>query len=162
MFRFSVPLGTPPKAAAVRRVPEQTRGDIAGSLIVVIDDEAAIVEGMTWLLSDWGAEVIGSASGDDVAEKVYAAGRMPDIIIADYWLAGGRIGAHVVDALRRELDPEIPAILITGSTSAEVVQDASRFRCGMLLKPADPALLRAMIASKLRQGSLAAEPAGAN
>ena len=162
MFRFSVPLGTPPKAAAVRRVPEQTRGDIAGSLIVVIDDEAAIVEGMTWLLSDWGAEVIGSASGDDVAEKVYAAGRMPDIIIADYWLAGGRIGAHVVDALRRELDPEIPAILITGSTSSECVQDANRFHCGLLLKPADPTLLRALIASKLRKGPPASEPALAN
>jgi signal transduction histidine kinase/CheY-like chemotaxis protein len=153
VFRFSIPLGMPPEPAACARPAEPLRGNIAGGVIVVIDDDASIVDGMTWLLSDWGAEVIASASGTDVIEKVYAAGRLPDMIIADYRLAGGRTGAHVIDELRRELDPEIPAILLTGSTTPECVEEASRFGCSLLLKPADPDMLRALIASKLREGS---------
>jgi len=101
------------------------------------------------LLSDWGAEVITSASGADVVEKVYAAGRMPDIIIADYRLAGGQVGSLVVDELRRELDPEIPAILLTGSTTPDCVEQANRYGCGLLLKPTEPSALRAKIASLL-------------
>ncbi len=153
VFRFSIALGMPPEPAPCARPAEPPRGNIAGGMIVVIDDDASIVDGMTWLLSDWGAEVITSASGTDVIEKVYAAGRLPDLIIADYRLAGDRTGAHVIDALRRELDPEIPAILLTGSTTPECVEEASRFGCSMLLKPADPDMLRTLIASKLRERS---------
>ena len=153
VFRFSIALGMPPEPAPCARPAEPPRGNIAGVVIVVIDDDASIVDGMTWLLSDWGAEVITSASGTDVIEKVYAAGRLPDMIIADYRLAGGRTGAHVIDELRRELDPEIPAILLTGSTTPECVEEASRFGCSLLIKPAEPDMLRALIASKLRAQS---------
>jgi signal transduction histidine kinase/CheY-like chemotaxis protein len=153
VFRFSVPLGMPPEPAPCARPAEPPRGNIAGGMIVVIDDEASILDGMTWLLTDWGAEVIASASGTDVIEKVYAAGRLPDMIIADYRLAGGRTGAQVIDELRHQLDPEIPAILLTGSTTPECVEEASRSGCSLLLKPADPDALRALIASKLRRRS---------
>ena len=153
VFRFSIALGMPPEPAPCARPAEPPRDNIAGGVIVVIDDDASIVDGMTWLLSDWGAEVITSATGTDVIEKVYAAGRLPDMIIADYRLAGGRTGAHVIDELRRELDPEIPAILLTGSTTPECVEEASRFGCSLLLKPADPDMLCTLIASKLRAQS---------
>jgi len=149
VFRFSVPVGTAIDTAGWARQPEPPVGDIAGRLMVVIDDDASILDGMKWLLSDWGAEVITSASGADVVEKVYAAGRMPDIIIADYRLAGGQVGSLVVDELRRELDPEIPAILLTGSTTPDCVEQANRYGCGLLLKPTEPSVLRAKIASLL-------------
>jgi len=154
-FRFSVPLGIPIAAPAAPRLAESPAGDLTGKLIVVIDDDPSIVDGMNWLLADWGADVIASATGTDVIERIYAAGRLPDMIIADYRLAGGSVGAHVVDDLRRELDPEIPAILVTGSTTPECMAEASRSGCTLLLKPADPDLLRATIASLLREPPLA-------
>ena len=58
--------------------------------------------------------------------------------------------ATVSETLRRELDPEIPALLVTGSTGPERVSEAEADRYGLLLKPVNPEALRAAIARKLR------------
>jgi CheY-like chemotaxis protein len=105
---------------------------------------------MKVLLSGWGVEVIGSLAGDDVLEAVHAGERMPDLIIADYRLSGGVTGTDVLERLRRELDPEIPAILVTGSTAPERVSEADASRYDLLLKPVQPEALRTMIEAKLR------------
>ena len=119
---------------------------------MVVDDEAAIVEGMKVLLSGWGIDVIGSATGDEVIQAVHSRERMPDLIIADYRLAGGAVGTDVIDRLRRELDPEIPAILITGSTGTERVSEADAKRYDLLLKPVNPEALRELIGRKVLEG----------
>jgi CheY-like chemotaxis protein len=118
--------------------------------VVVIDDEVAIVDGMKVLLSGWGADVIGSSTGDDVVAAVHSRERIPDLIIADYRLAGGTVGTDVIERLRRELDPEIPAILVTGSTGAERVSEADAKRYELLIKPVNPEVLREAIGRKLR------------
>jgi two-component system, sensor histidine kinase len=117
--------------------------------VVVVDDEAAVVEGMNVLLSGWGIEVIGSLTGDDVIAAVHSKERMPDLIIADYRLDGGAVGTDVIERLRRELDPEIPAILITGSTATERVSEAEGKRYDLLLKPVNPETLRDLLILKL-------------
>ena len=114
-FGFSVPRGAAPERGADRAEAPVRSADLSGRLIVAIDDEAAIVEAMRVLMSGWGVEVIASLTGDDVLEAVHAAGRMPDLIVADYRLEGGATGTEVIDRLRRELDPEIPALLVSGS-----------------------------------------------
>jgi signal transduction histidine kinase len=150
-FSFDVPLGTAPEPR--REAPAAARDptDLSGTLIVVIDDEAAIVEGMKVLLSGWGVEVMGSLSGDDVIEAVHAGERMPDLIIADYRLGGGVVGTDVIERLRRELDPEIPAILVTGSTAPERVSEADASRYELLLKPVQPEKLRSLIGAMRRR-----------
>jgi len=101
------------------------------------------------LLAGWGAEMIASLTGDDVIEAVHAAGRMPDLIIADYRLGSGATGTEVVERLRRELDPEIPAILVSGSTAPALVAEARASRCDLLLKPVQPEKLRELIDASL-------------
>ena len=120
-FGFTVPRARPRNPARTAPQAPAHRADLSGRLVVAIDDEAAIVEGMRVLLAGWGVEVIASLTGDDVVEAVHAAGRMPDLIIADYRLGGGATGTQVIDRLRRELDPEIPAILVSGSMAPELV-----------------------------------------
>jgi signal transduction histidine kinase len=148
-FGFDVPPGMAPEPRPDVALAPKHRTDLSGKLIVVIDDEAAIVEGMKVLLSGWGVEVLGSLTGDDVVEAVHARERMPDLIIADYRLGGGAIGTEVVERLRRELDPEIPAILVTGSTAPERVSEADASRYDLLLKPVQPETLRRLIDAKL-------------
>ncbi|HET7767058.1 MAG TPA: hybrid sensor histidine kinase/response regulator [Burkholderiales bacterium] len=149
-FSFEVPRGAEGEATPGRSAAPARRADLSGRLVVVIDDEATIVEGMRVLLSGWGMEVLGSATGDDVVQAVHAKERMPDLIIADYRLAGGAVGTDVIQRLRRELDPEIPALLVTGSTGPERVSEAEAERYGLLLKPVNPEALRAAIGRKLR------------
>jgi signal transduction histidine kinase len=150
-FAFDVRLGTVPfeKPAAQQSAPAPV-SDLSERLIVVIDDEAAIVDGMRVLLQGWGAKVIGSSIGDDVVAAVVQHGRMPDLIIADYRLGAGIVGTAVIDRLRQELDPEIPAILVTGSIAPDHILEAAAQRFDLLLKPVQPAKLRAMIDAKLR------------
>ena len=155
VFRFDVP----PGAARVERrdaadaaVPVQA--DLGGKLIVIIDDEAAIVAGMKVLLSGWGADVLGSAMGDDVIAAVHAAGRMPSLLIVDHRLGAGENGIEVAQRIRQALDPEIPAILVTGSITPDLAEQARAAGLAFMLKPVTATDLRERIsvALKLDQG----------
>ncbi|HSN41005.1 MAG TPA: hybrid sensor histidine kinase/response regulator [Burkholderiales bacterium] len=149
-FSFEVPIGHPGIAQPSQaKVGASANAELAGRLCVVIDDEEAIVEGMKALLSGWGMTVIGSADGSDVVAAVHRAERLPDLIIADYRLTAGRNGMDVIRNLRAELDPEIPAILVTGSTTPETTAEAEAQKIAMLLKPVLPDRLREMIDAHL-------------
>jgi len=151
-FRLTVPAGAPPLPPAAQDAPPpRSDDDISGALIVVIDDESAIVEGMQILLSSWGAAVIASADGEDVVARVHEAGRMPDVIIADFRLAGNRIGTDVIARLHEELDPAIPAIMVTGSSTPQRMEEAIERGYHLMLKPVMPDKLRALVAFKLRE-----------
>ena len=152
-FSFEVPLGElAPQGPAVSAVAPPSPSDLSGKLIVVIDDEDAIVEGMTALLSGWGAQVIGSANGDDVLATVHELARMPDLLIVDFRLGDSENGIQVAQRLRQELDPEIPAILVSGSITPDLGDQARTQRFEFLLKPVLPENLRAAILSTLGQG----------
>ncbi len=151
VFGFDVPLAVKPSVpAAAVPLAKESAPDLNGRLIVVVDDEESIVEGMRVLLRGWGADVIGSLTGDDVVAAVEQHNRIPDLIVADYRLAGGVIGTDVIDRLRRELDPEIPAILITGSTAPDRIMQAETRDYQLLLKPVQPQRLLAMIHENLK------------
>ena len=129
------------------RVAVHARADLTGKLIVVIDDESAIVEGMQVLLSGWGAEVIGSTTGDDVIAAVHAAGKLPALLIVDHRLGIAENGIEVAQRIRRELDPEIPGILVTGSITPDLDQLARAANLEFLLKPVMAEELRRRIAA---------------
>jgi signal transduction histidine kinase/CheY-like chemotaxis protein len=145
-FTIEVPLATVAATAAPVAAPVFSPAvDLAGRLIVVIDDEIAIVEGMQALLTGLGATVIGSTSGQDVIGAVHAAGRLPDLIIIDYRLGDGVDGIEVVQRIRQALDPEIPAILVSGTMSPTLRETADHARLQFLLKPVMPDRLCALI-----------------
>ncbi len=74
---------------------------LSGAVIAVIDDEPAVVDGMRACLAQWGAMVVGAASADDIMGALGDAGRYPDLIIADYRLAGGELGTAVIEPSAR-------------------------------------------------------------
>ena len=151
VFRFEVPLGAPlPEARSAPREAEPPRGALDGRLVVVIDDEPAIVEGMRSLLSSWQVDVLGSSDGADVMPQLEALGRLPDLLIVDYRLAEGRLGTEVIDTIRDVLDPEIPAIVVTGSSTPDLAARVQARGDVLLLKPVLPAALRTLIDAKLR------------
>ena len=147
-FSFEVPLVesiADPVVAAPETPP--ARADLAGKLIVVIDDESSIVQGMHALLTGWGAEVIGSTTGDDVLAAVHAAGKLPALLIVDHRLGIAENGIEVAQRIRRELDPEIPGILVTGSITPDLGARARAANLEFLLKPVMAEKLRSSIAA---------------
>ena len=75
------------------------------------------------------------------------------MIIVDYRLGNGDIGINVTRRLREELDPEIPAILVTGSITPDLNEQAQINGFAFLLKPVLPENLRACINSTLANAS---------
>ena len=118
--------------------------------MVVIDDEEAIVEGMKALLTGWGATVLGSITGDDVLAAVHESGQLPDLLIVDYRLGSHENGIQVAQRLRQELDPEIPAILVTGSITPDLDETARAANLDFMLKPVMAEELRKRVAAALR------------
>jgi CheY-like chemotaxis protein len=153
-FSFEVPLGTMPVPQVARASAAHiARADLTGKLVIVIDDEEPIVEGMKALLTGWGAQVIGSTTGDEVLGAVHELGRLPDLLIVDFRLGNSENGIEVAQRLRQELDPEIPAILVTGSITPDLNDQARLNKFEFMLKPVLPEHLRACIGATLERSA---------
>src|SRR5262249_79048 len=75
----------------------------------------------------------------------------PDLIVSDYHLPGGKAGIEVIEALRRKLSAEIPAFLVSGDISPELLREVRAKGHHLLHKPGEPMALRAMVRHVLKQ-----------
>jgi CheY-like chemotaxis protein len=159
VFSISVPVGRLPRAAeAPTGGSRQPVGlTLHGRHFVVVEDEAAVREGLVVLLQAWGARV--SAFDTVAAVQAWLAlppGSLnvpeaaPDLLLLDYRLPEARTGIDALLALRAHWPGQrLPAILITGSTMGGHEEGAERHDYHLLIKPVLPNKLRAMIAFKL-------------
>lgn len=151
VFRVDVPMGRAPVVRVAAARVERSQADLGGRCILVIDDEASIVDGMSALLGSWGADALIAGTAAEAMAQVTARDAPPDLIIADYQLRDGEIGPEVVTAVRRHFGIEIPAILVTGSATPERLEEARDLGHHLLLKPVMPAKLRTLIQFKLKE-----------
>ena len=152
VFRVRLPLGVRPTVDPARKKKTVTvPGDLSGRVIVVVEDEAAVLEGMRVLLEGWGAEVVAGASIRETMAEVEPLARAPDLIVADYGLRDGNVGSQAIAALRERFKSRIPAIIVSGSTTPAHVDEAKAMDAHLLLKPVMPAKLRTLIHFKLHQ-----------
>lgn len=119
---------------------------LEGVKILVIDNEPAVQESMTALLERWGCEVTPAASDSDALE---ALTDLPDVILADFHLDHDRTGFEAIHAIRRSLDEDIPAAIITADRSDETRQLLRAQYLPILNKPVKPNRLRALLISLL-------------
>ncbi|MDE2081638.1 MAG: response regulator [Burkholderiales bacterium] len=160
VFELELPAGRAPRAP-----PEPGPGDSArvplgltlqGRLILVVEDEAAVREGLVVLLQAWGADVVAFDTLEAVEGWLASpVATPPDLLLVDYRLPQGRTGIEALTALRRHWQSRpLPAILVTGSTLGGHEAEAETHDYHLLIKPVLPNKLRAMIAFKLgvRQG----------
>ena len=153
VFALELPLGQAPRVVA-SEVPGKgpIRLTLAGRLIVIVEDEPAVLAGLEVLLRGWGADI---ASFDSVgASAAWAAASdpkvvKPDLLIVDFRLEEGKNGVDAIIALRSRFGASVPAILVTGSTMTGHDKDAQLHDFHLLIKPVVPNKLRAMIAFKL-------------
>jgi Na+/proline symporter/CheY-like chemotaxis protein len=157
--RFSIEV---PLAPAERREPRPAdvlthdHGPIAHALIVCLDNDLKILDGMAALLSGWQCETILAADLPAAVAGVKAAGRPPDGLVVDYHLDSGN-GLEAVTELRRLFGAELPAALITADRSAVVRERARALAIQVLNKPLKPASLRAVISQWTARRPAAAE-----
>jgi signal transduction histidine kinase/DNA-binding NarL/FixJ family response regulator len=147
-FVISTPLTAPVKLA---EQPAQVAVDQAmGKSVVVIDDDALVLDGMHGVLKSWGCNVVTATSVLAKAE------RPPDVIISDYRLNDGKTGFDVIERIRRAFGAPIPAFLISGDTAPERLREARASGYYLLHKPVLPITLRAVVNQLLKDREEAA------
>ena len=133
------------------------RTSLNGGQIAVVDDEGAIRDAMSALLTGWGHEVVTAGSGSEMVDRLSDPPRRPDLVICDYRLRGGETGVQVIETLRAACGPDIPALLITGDTAPDRLAEAQASGLLLLHKPAPNGKLRAAISNLLRRSRAAAD-----
>jgi CheY-like chemotaxis protein len=119
----------------------------SAKLVVVIDDDPMILDGMGGLLRSWGYQVVTAATEDAALASLAEQGRRPDLIVCDYRLAGGRNGVQAVEHLRDAF--EIPALIITSGVAPAHPQERRSSRYELMHKPVDPTALQATLSQAL-------------
>jgi Na+/proline symporter/signal transduction histidine kinase/CheY-like chemotaxis protein len=142
--------------AAVTSATPLSRTPMSGSLIVCIENDAAILDGMKTLLTAWDAEVIAVADPEAAIQAIEAAGRRVTGLLVDYHLDRGN-GIAAIREIRRRFGEAIPAILITADRSPHVRLAAREENVAVLNKPVKPASLRALLGQWRTQQMMAAE-----
>jgi signal transduction histidine kinase/CheY-like chemotaxis protein len=151
-FAVSVPLAAARRAVEAPATLEAIANPARDKLIVVIDDDVLVLDGMRGLLQGWGCRVV-TADSHDAALAGLAAhhqqGR-PNLVISDYFLADGTTGIDAIERLRAAFAAPIPAFLISGDTTRERMREADESGLPLLHKPVNPMALRSMVNRLLR------------
>ncbi len=133
---FTLRLPTVDKVDTEAINPEYNNRSIKGVHVLVIDDEPGVLKGMTLLLSDMQCLVEAAETYQQAMASI--ARKVPDIILSDYRLQEDITGTEVVRRLRKALNRDVPAIIITGDTDTSVLKNIQKEGFLMLSKPIDP------------------------
>ena len=129
-----------PLAPAV--VLPRRRGGFGDALVLCIDNDAAILDGMVALLRGWDCRVIGASTAEEALARL--GSQCPEFAIVDYHLDGGATGLAAIDVLRARFG-EIPAVFLTADHSETARELISGRGYPLLYKPVKPAALRALL-----------------
>ena len=145
--RFSIFV---PRVAAVSTEQEAVESlglteAVTGRLVVVVDDDQLVLDGMRDLLESWGWQVVTCVSAADGLAELTGNNHAPDLIISDCRLAGSRSGIEAIQSLRIAFSAQIPAFLISGDTGPERLRESNAAGHVLLRKPVSPMALRTTI-----------------
>jgi CheY-like chemotaxis protein len=156
-FSVEVPLSTArPARAADSDLIEVERGHLAGMVVLCLDNDLAILDGMEALLGGWGCRVLKAPDLKAAGAAIAAAQAPPNALLVDYHLDDGD-GLTAIAELRRRFGAALIAILITADRSPRVRDEARAQGIQVLNKPLKPAALRALLAQYRAQRVAAAE-----
>jgi two-component system, sensor histidine kinase len=152
-FCVTVPMaaGRPMAQSEIEPSPQATIDVARGKVVVVIDDDAQVLEGMAGLLQNWGCRVITSATPEGAVAGVsnIGAAARPDLVISDHHLGEGQSGITAIAKLRKAYGA-IPAFCMTGDTAPDRLREARNSGIPLLHKPVQPMTLRAMVSRLLK------------
>src|SRR5437868_5277777 len=127
--------------AAVTSATPLSRTPMSGALIVCIENDPAILDGMRTLLTAWGAKVIAVTDPDAAIAAIESSGSSVTGLLVDYHLDRGN-GVAAIREIRRRFGETIPAILITADRSPHARAAARGVHSGGLSEPVKPASVR--------------------
>jgi signal transduction histidine kinase/CheY-like chemotaxis protein len=124
-----------------------TRADLTGSRVVLVDDDDQVRATLADMLRTAGAEVEEARDGNSGVALVKA--RPPHLLVVDFAMPG-MSGADVARLVRQE-DPTLPIIVVTGYAESETLDAIAGPQVSVLRKPFESYQLLRSIADMLRR-----------
>jgi CheY-like chemotaxis protein/anti-sigma regulatory factor (Ser/Thr protein kinase) len=151
---LKVPLETFGALAPAQVQPARSQS-FAGLTVLVIDDERSVRLGMRVLLEELGCCCIEASSIEEATREAAAA--RPDVILADMRLRNGENGIAAISSIVAEVGAT-PAVLISGDTAPDRLQEATRAGIKLLHKPVSLPTLQAELGRILNEKGPRHEP----
>ena len=145
VFGITVPLGD--RAAILPPPTARMQGPdrVAGSVVMCVENEPAVLSAIQALLNDWGCEVLAMRDRNSALSSVQGNGGAPDLLLVDYHLDGGVSGISVAEELQSMWGGDVPSIIITADHTLAAKRAAAIQGYQVLGKPLKPAALRALM-----------------
>lgn len=149
VFTVRIPYGRLQDRTDSSADPAQLNDCLSGRRILVIDNEAAICEGMELVLSGWDCDVVAVQSLEELTGTEDALTPPPDLVVVDYHLDDGDTGFDALDIIEQALGRCPPAVMITANYTNELRQQVSELGLRLLNKPLKPMKLRSVMTHML-------------
>lgn len=144
VFGFTVALGDPSQLVHPFVINQSTH-DLTDVVVALVEDDPDIRTVIAEQMEKWGCRVFAGELPDEAVSKAHQAGRCPDLVVCDYRLPQGKTATDVIKQMRAIWGPDIPALVLTGDTAPEVLQDIQASGAILLNKPVAPARLRSQM-----------------
>jgi len=115
--------------------------------VMVVDDEPSVLLTYRMILEQQGYQVTASISSKEAIAGLERG--TVDLLICDLSLEQKHTGFEVIE-FARQRDPEVPAILVTGYASKDVMDKAEQSGIAVLFKPIDINEFLSTISQKVR------------
>jgi DNA-binding NtrC family response regulator len=116
--------------------------------VLVIDDERSVRMGMRVLLEELGCRYLEASSIEEATREAIAA--RPDVILADMRLRNEETGIAAIASIVAAIGGT-PAVLISGDTAPDRLQEANRAGIKLLHKPVSLPTLQAELGRILEE-----------
>ena len=152
--RFTVEVSTAgpserPKPVSPRRSSAHT-GPVARAVVFVDDDDAVRSATVLYLEKIGGYRVNAAASISELEQMLARLELPPAIIVSDYQLGDNMFGTDAIRLVRAKYGAAVPAIMMTGDTSAIVEEVIAMSATALLNKPVDVEVLTLLMADMIK------------
>lgn len=127
--------------------PQRQASRLFGVRVLLIDDDPNNLAAMSLVLKGQKCHVI-CAENDQQALNSLEKQR-PDIILCDYRLMDDKTGVELIAQLRQALGEQVEAIILSGDTEPEIIEQIKAQQLPLLHKPIDMHALEALIFQRL-------------
>ena len=146
VFKIRVPLSRVAVTPSAEQQPSKTQTKLDQPVVLVVDDEKNIRSAMQSVLETWNCRVFTAGCGDEAIRLIREhPNELPELIICDFRLRDGEVGTEVIAELQALMDNKIPAIIMTGDTGPESLQNVQSSGYTLVHKPVKPMELHRMM-----------------